>query len=177
MPPALDTLCIDSSSPPSTSSSYDKQQGLPPVKDKGQAPYSPCLPFPLSSRRTLHDDHGRCVSTCSMSSAPSLTYSPSPSPPPTRPATPDSFFLVPCAFRMANAIVIVGDQPPTASASSKPTTSSRPTRPIFRPCKPSEARATLLIGPAISTHARKNAAKGERRMHPYRIVRERRGSQ
>ena len=139
----------------------------------------PTSPLLLSSQKAVHGDHPRCVSACSTSSEPSLTYSPSPSPLPTRTPSPDSFLLVPCAYHVADAIVVIADQPPTTRddhPSSKSTTSSRLTSPIFRPCKPSEARATLLIGPAISAHGRKSAASRERRMHPYRIVRERRDS-
>lgn len=129
----------------------------------------------------MHDDHGRRVSTCSLSSAPSLTYSPSPSPPPRchQTTSPESFWLVPCAIQRANAIIVLPSQSSIARDGRSPGLPSpipRTSTPTFRACKPSEARAILLIGPAISSHVRKCSASGARRMHPYRIVRDRLGS-
>ncbi|KIJ36314.1 hypothetical protein M422DRAFT_782236 [Sphaerobolus stellatus SS14] len=142
-------------------------------KDDHDSHFAPRLELPLGSPKEL-DTYVRRESTCSTSSAPSLSYSnsPSPSPPPTRPSSPETFFLVPCAMHLADAVVLIPEPttPKESREDSDGESLSRPASPVFRPCKPSEARAMLLIGPAISTHARRKAA----RLHPYRIVRDRR---
>ncbi|KAF8518407.1 hypothetical protein BU17DRAFT_66456 [Hysterangium stoloniferum] len=140
---------------------------------KTSAEYSPPrLPFPLTMPKGASVNNVRRVSTCSTSSAPSLSYSPSPSPspPPTQAPPSDAFLLVPCAMHMADAVVIVADSKSVAPPARRRSLCTPPPTPIYRPCKASESRATLLIGPAISAYGRKSAA----RMHPYRIIRDRR---
>ncbi|KAF8590824.1 hypothetical protein K439DRAFT_1627566 [Ramaria rubella] len=184
--PALHNLFSESSLPsPSPSPSSSEDHVFTPIKGKDQFDQlysSPHLPFPISKSKDVHSIHNRRVSTCSTSSAPSLTFSSSstPSPPPTRPASPQSFLLVPCSLDIADAVVIIPESHPLTrrrnTSQSLPSSSATayPYVPVLRPCKPSEARATLLIGPAISAHARRSTASGQRRIHPYRIVRERR---
>jgi len=171
--PSMHTLfpgCIPSPSPSLTSDDYDFTTI---VRNKTSADYSPPkLPFPLSMPKSGPINNVRRVSTCSTSSAPSLSYSPSPSPspPPTDPPSSDAFLLVPCAMHMADAVVIVADSKSIAPPTRRKSLCTPPPSPVYRPCKASESRATLLIGPAISAYGRKSAA----RMHPYRIVRDRR---
>ncbi|KAF8578883.1 hypothetical protein K439DRAFT_1620972 [Ramaria rubella] len=94
--------------------------------------------------------HGRRVSMASTtSSVPSLTFSPSPSPTPSPPPSSQRILLVPCTMQTADAVVITKPQGHTASSSNK-------------------TQTILLVGSAAISRV----AREERKMHPYRIVRE-----
>ncbi|KAF8525704.1 hypothetical protein JB92DRAFT_3108587 [Gautieria morchelliformis] len=163
-------------------STFQSTLAGPPPSDQGM-PFMPLKERPPLSQRQLdqwpqpqfpsptpkHLQQGRRVSTVSTSSSvPPLTFSPSPSPPPPpsssqRPPS-QRVLLVPCSLNVADVVVVAEPNPQTALPKPSPTSP-----PAHCPARSTSTHAVLLVGDAIA-----HAAKDERKMHPYRILRERR---
>ncbi|KDR80054.1 hypothetical protein GALMADRAFT_265248 [Galerina marginata CBS 339.88] len=108
--------------------------------------------------------HERQVSTSSSHTSISRNTSPSPSPlsdvdsdGETTPQT--KFRLVPCPLEVAEAIIVVSDEPITSQ------------RPNYAP-QQGKGQSILIVGPSVQRfrNPQRPLAKGSR-IHPYRIVR------